>query len=574
MGKMREAGSTSSGVGLGGTRCIVTVAAVMLAWAGHALAVSYSIDGTGNHQSDPNRGSTHVQLQREASGAHYGDTLDTPAGGTRPSPRLISNAIFDQPTSIPNTRGLTDMVWVWGQFIDHDIGLTEAGTTEPLNIPVPSGDPYFDPNSTGTQQIFFDRSSYDPNTGSAATPAVPRQQTNQITAWLDGSGIYGSDPNRADWLRSGVDGRLKTAPHGTGDLLPFNDGTQPNAGGLSTSLFVAGDVRANENLALTAMHTVWLREHNRLADEIAAANSAWSDDQVFDAARGQVIAQIQAITFNEWLPALLGPGAITTYGGYNDQTDPGLSNAFSTAAYRIGHTMVSPQLLRLNPDGSSIPEGPVALRDAFFRPDRIVTDGGVDPVLVGLCHQFQQRIDAKVIDDLRNFLFGPPAAGGFDLASLNIQRGRDHGLADYNTMRIDFGLSPVSTYDQITPDPSAQLALLNLYGSVNNIDPWVGGLLEAPFGDSALGELFHTILVDQFSRIRNGDRFWYENATAGEGRSALQSTTLSDVIMRNTGIGFMPFNSFVVPLPTSTMLLVVSSGALLMRRGRRGRVHN
>ena len=166
-----------------------------------------------------------------------------------------------------------------------------------------------------------------------------------------------------------------------------------------------------------------------------------------------MIAEMQAITYNEFLPALLGEDAIEEYDGYDRRVDPGITNEFSTAAYRFGHSMLSTELLRLNNDGTVADEGNIALQDAFFRPDEIVNNG-IDSILLGQATQVAQEIDTMVVDDVRNFLFGPPGSGGFDLASLNIQRGRDHGLADYNQVRVDMGLEPVQSFSDISSDPN------------------------------------------------------------------------------------------------------------------------
>ena len=86
--------------------------------------------------------------------------------------------------------------------------------------------------------------------------------------------------------------------------------------------------------------------------------------------------------------------------------------------------------------------------------------------------------DTMVIDELRNFLFGPPGAGGFDLASLNIQRGRDHGLADYNSVREAYGLPRAVGFEDVSLDPGVQERLAAAYGDVDAVDLWVGGLAE------------------------------------------------------------------------------------------------
>ena len=459
-----------------------------------------AIDGTGNNLADPELGSTHEQLLR-GSAVEYEDGISTPAGADRVSAREISNEIVTQTTTEVNDRGLTDLVWVFGQFIDHDLDLTESATPEEdFSIEVPTGDVFFDPFGTGEATISLTRAIFDTDTGTSTEN--PREQINEITAFLDGSVVYGSDEIRAAELRTFSGGLLKTSE---GDLLPFNDAGLSNAGGTGDTLFLAGDVRANENVALTAMHTVWVREHNFWAEKIASEDPSLSDEEIYQQAKAIVTAELQAITYNEFLPALLGEDALSDYNGYDETVDPGINNEFSGAAYRFGHSMLSTELLRLNDDGTEADEGNLSLQDAFFSPDEI-TENGIDSILAGVASQVANEIDNQVVDDIRNFLFGPPGAGGFDLASLNIQRGRDLGLADYNQVREDFGLERVTSFDEISSDPEVAAKLEELYGSVDNIDLWVGGLAEDHVDGSSMGELFSTIIVDQFERIRTGDR--------------------------------------------------------------------
>lgn len=490
-----------------------------------------AIDGVGNNLDNPDWGSSDTQLLRLTT-VEYGDGIDDPAGSDRPSAREISNELGSQTESITNSHNMTDLVWLWGQFIDHDIDLTVgADPTESFNIEVPLGDVHFDPFNTGMAEIELSRSNYDTSTGTSEDN--PRQQINSITSFLDGSVIYGSDAERAAALRTFDGGRLATSE---GDLLPFNTAGLDNAGGPSDTLFLAGDIRANENAALTAMHTVWVREHNQIVDRIAAANPDLSDEEIYQSARRIVVAELQAITYNDWLPTLMGRGVIDRYEGYDPTVNPSIANIFSTAMYRFGHSMLSSELQRLNDDGTVADEGPLALQDAFFAPGEL-TEHGIDSLLRGAVDHLAQEIDPLVIDDVRNFLFGPPGAGGFDLASLNIQRGRDHGLADYNQARIDYGLEPVTSFDEITSDPELAAKLSELYdGDVNNVDAWVGALAENHHHDANMGELAYTVIADQFTRIRDGDRFWYQNTFSGRELRRIESTSLADVIERNTGL--------------------------------------
>ena len=236
-----------------------------------------------------------------------------------------------------------------------------------------------------------------------------------------------------------------------GNLLPFNINELPNAPSAEApNFFLAGDFRANEQTGLTAMHTLFVREHNYWAKVIAKSNSSLDGDTIYEVARAIVGAEMQIITYQEFLPFLLGPKALPRYEGYKSEVNPSIANVFATASYRFGHTMLSSQLLRLDRRLKEIDEGHLDLASAFFNPNRIINEGGIDPVLRGLAHQPAQEIDTLLDDDVRNFLFGPPGAGGFDLAALNIQRGRDHGLPGYNEVRRNFDLEPAEDFADIT----------------------------------------------------------------------------------------------------------------------------
>ncbi len=474
-----------------------------------------TFDGTGNNLKNTEWGSTEEQFLRIAP-AQYADGKSAPAGASRISAREISNLLAAHPaTETLDERGLSAFVYAWGQFLDHDIDLTNtAPTNEAFSIQVPKGDPSFDPNSTGSKVINLLRSEYAANTG--LTNA--RQQVNDITAYIDGSMIYGSSKEVADSLRTFSGGKLKTSD---GNLLPMQEG-----------MFVAGDIRVNENPELTSMHTLFVREHNRIATKLAADHPTWTDEQLYQEARRIVIGEIQAITYNEFLPALLGPEALRPYRGYNPQVNAGISNEFATAAYRFGHSMLGSDIEFLDNDGNEVHD-PISLRDAFFNPG-VVLENGIDEIVKYLASDVAETIDTRVIDDVRNFLFGPPGSGGLDLAALNIQRGRDHGLADYNSVRAAYGLPKVRSFADITKDVNVQRALQAAYKTVDNIDLWVGGLAESHVRGASVGPLFQRILADQFTRLRDGDRFWYERDLQGSTLAMVRSTKLSDIIKRNT----------------------------------------
>ena len=491
------------------------------------------IDGRDNNLNQPEMGSADSQLIRLVA-PDYEDGMNQPAGADRPSTREISNTLSAQRESILNSGNATDFLWQWGQFFDHDIDLTGAVVPqETMDISVPMGDPDFDPARTGEMVIPFDRSLYDHRSGDS--PDNPRQQVNMITAFVDASNVYGSDSERAAALRTlDGSGRMRMSE---GDLLPFNTAGFPNAGGSRPDFYLAGDVRANEQIGLTALHTLFVREHNRLADELVIERPDLSGEEIYQRAKAVVAALIQVVTYREVLPLLLGDGALEPYRGYRPDIDPGIANVFATASYRFGHSMVSETLMRLNDDGSEFATGHLAVRDAFFSPHQMMGAEGLESLLRGLAAQPAQEIDLQVVDELRNFLFGDPGEGGMDLVALNIQRGRDHGLPDFNSVRIAYGLDPVESYDEVSSDLRVRTALELLYATPDDIDAWVGCLAEDHLDGAMVGELTWTVLVDQFQRLRDGDRFWYENTFSPGAIAELEATRLSDIIRRNTSIG-------------------------------------
>ena len=521
-----------------------------------------SIDGYGNNLTNPTWGAVDEPQVRMVSTA-YTDGIKKPAGEDRPNPRMISNEIFAQPEIIPDPMGLSDFAWVFGQFIDHDITLVENGR-ERLDISVPSGDPIFDPLGTGFLSLRMNRAKAVE--GSGEDLDNPRQHANKITSFIDGSAVYGSDEYRSAWLRTFSDGKLRVS---SGDLLPYNtisgeegslqDLVAPpmdNANPQTKKWFIAGDARANENPLLLSLHTLFMREHNRVCDELKAKDASLSDEELFEKARKIVGGILQAVVYEEWLPSL--GVQVPSYAGYDPQVNPGIMTLFSTAAFRFGHTVLNGVILRMDNDGNTMPEGDLHLRDAFFNPSVIKEMGDIYPYLVGMSTQVQQSFDTKVIDDVRNFLFGPPGQGGLDLAAMNINRGRDRGLPDYNSIRVELGKEPITDFSELCRDQALNEKLREVYQDVNMIDPWVGFLAEDRISENALfGASIMVIMEEQFAKLRDGDRFYYENdpGLTDEEKLEIRQTRLSDVIMRNVEVDYMQGNVFLAEDRGSTTSL-------------------
>ena len=480
-----------------------------------------TIDGTQNNIQNPLWGAADTEYIR-ISNPEYGPD-NSPSGDDRPNPRMISNLVLDQTTVKYNSNQASDYLWQWGQFLDHDLDHGPLTESEVIQIDVPTCDTFFDPSCNSQATMSIHRTTYHDGADGV------RQQINEITSYIDASNVYGSNIVRAAALRTFNGGKLKTGDH---DLLPKNIEGLPNAGGTDSSFFLAGDVRSNEQVGLMSIHTLFVREHNYWADRIAREYNINNDEQIYQMARVIVAAEMQAITYREFLPLLLGGDALQPYSGYKSNVNAGVSNEFATAAYRVGHTMLNDIIMT-----PGVSPGFLELKDAFFNIG-LIESHNIDPFLLGLSQQRAQEIDCGVVSSVRNFLFGEPGNGGHDLGSLNIMRGRDHGLPSFNEVRSSYGLSTVSSFDNFAGNEAGIVdALKSAYGDdISKLDPWVGMLAERHVQGSMVGKTLQKVLTDQFERVRDGDRFWYETYLSPDLRRLVNDQTLSRVIQRNTNI--------------------------------------
>jgi hypothetical protein len=552
-----------------------------------------SITGVGNNVANPTWGAVGTDLLR-VSPVAYADGIGTPSVPNALSPREISNNLDNQSNPIfsgldnlgsPNAQRLSDYAYAWGQFIDHDMDLTLDNSGQAFNIPA---DPTRSNDRMGVEG--FTRSQFDPNTGTSTSN--PRQQVNAITSYLDLSQVYGSTYVVADALRTHSGGLLKTSPSG---FLPYNNTTYFTTAQLaalnmandamqvpSTSLFAAGDRRANENIELISLTTLFVRNHNLLATELAQQNptnfgfTSWTDEKLYQEASKLNIAEEEIITYSGYLPSILGPNALPAYNGYNPNINAGIATEFSTVGFRFGHSLLSSTVGRDNNNGTGITDvstsgSAINLTEDFFRPDLINPNGvtvnllttsgqpdphtssGIGPVLKALADGLPNETDLLLIDEVCNVLFGIPNAPGTDLAARDIQRARDHGIGTYNQVRVAYGLPAVTSFSQITSDPAVQQELRATYGTlpggqdnVNAVDPFIGMLAEAHVSGADVGPLVKAILVKQFTALRDGDRFFYLNESFNSAELSLiqQGNTLAKVIENNTPITNLQDNVF------------------------------
>lgn len=501
-----------------------------------------SIDGSGNNPNNPKWGATNIAFFRELP-AEYGptDSKNALGGATRPSPRHLSNQLADEVEDIQSARNMSGVAYIWGQFIDHDITRTLGGKTESAPIPLPSYEPIF------KTPIPFTRSEKLPGSGIS----TPRDQVNVNTSWIDASMVYGYNTSDANWLRTFQNGKMKVS---SGNMLPFNTTTGEYDAPLDLSApkmdddnnrtkktFAAGDPRAAENPNLTSFHTVFIREHNRICDRLKNQGMT-NDEEIYQKARKEVGALIQSVTYNQWLPSF--GIQLKPYSGYNPSVRPDIMNTFTAAAYRW-HTMVENDIILRNNACNGIGPVELPLKNVFFNIEIFRKfDAGV--LLRGLAFHPQYETDIKVNNGLRNFLFGQ--GSGLDLPSISIQRGRDHGLPNYNAVRNYYTGSALSSFSGITSNSKLASRLSTVYnGNINNVDLFVGLFSESLLSGKSVGVTLDAMARRQFESLRDGDFYFYLNdpKLTYEEKERIAKTTLGEIIERNSNAGNFPSNVFI-----------------------------
>lgn len=442
-----------------------------------------------------------------------------------PSAREVSNIVCDQTGPHLSARKVSAFTTFFGQFLDHDLFQTPESVNQ-ASIPVPPNDPEF--GHLSNLPFFRSVSTPVPSHWNIFRPI------NNAASAADLSQVYGSTTQRSAVLRSFQGGKLV---HSAGDLLPLysdaNAQVAPNAPGSRTSLhFTSGDPRSNEHPVLATLHTLFSREHNRLADEIQQRFPDWSDEQLFEAARMVNIAQYQYIVWNEYFPAMCS-FKLHKYRHYSKSTNPTPSLLLSTAVLRLGHSMVRETLLSQSSAHAQILEEP--LQSVFFKDSNLFTSrGGLDAFLRPLFSTVSEEIDVFVVNAMRNGLFSSVSGQHvLDLAAHNIQRGRDHNLPTYNEARHLLGIRKAYSFMDLTGNTDTAERLQKAYGSVDRVEVWTGILAERKHGGcGSFGILACTVWTLDFTRLRDGDYYYYENRRNWD-KYLLKKVRSAKLVVRN-----------------------------------------
>lgn len=506
----------------------------------NGLEVYRRHDGTCNNPEHNRWGSAGTPHSRLLPPRYQDDVWEprrSVNGDPLPGARFLSSSMFPD-RDVPH-RYASLLVMLYGQVLSHDLLLTPSiqrangsgvqccapGASAVLRpderhfacmpIEIPADDPFY--SQFGKRCMNMARTQLGLRDDCAMGPA---SQLNTVTHLLDASVAYGSSDNISASLREFRGGRLRTHREGGRELPPLTS-DRDTCGAVSKpdSCFLTGDIRGNQMIGLTVVAALLVRQHNALADALAVINPHWGDERLYQEARRIVVGQLQHLTYNEFLPVVIGHEAMTDFElwplhrGYSMDFDPSVEASttleFATAAYRFGHSSVE-GIIKLLHSGWGLER--ILLTDLTLDSSRLHHPPFADEFLQTVTREPMQNIDPFVSKALTNFLFNGDQPFGVDLIAINLQRGRDHGLPTYNDMRVLQGLPPVVMFNDFADRiPQAGVAMLEkMYASPEDVDLFVGGLLELPAHNAVVGPTFQGIIADQFSRLKKGDRFFYE----------------------------------------------------------------
>lgn len=531
-----------------------------------------SADGSCNSLDYPYRGAA-VTTQPRYQPAQYDDGLNSPRttgkkGDKLPSTRLISNKLFRAPGDCTETdHARTLMVMAWGQFIDHDLAFTpvtqddsspitcceEGAQSRPecFPIPIPSDDPRFTHSC-----MEFVRSA------SAPCQAGAREQTNEITSFIDGGVVYGDSIEKWAELVDAQTGGMLTSE---GELLPAGGSCKlTNEDDFCQK---AGDKRANVVPSLGVTHLMFVREHNRIVQKLQKVRPDWDPDTLFQETRKIIGALLQQITYGEFLPSILREQDLVKYNlklkkqrfsySYDSSINPATKNVFNAAAFRFGHSQIPPTMAYVLHDFMTRLR-PLPMESTFKDPHMLVTQQGrlVPDLARFIITSNSMKTDSQFEEAVRDHLFEESEGKGLDLGALNVQRGRDHGLPSYNAWRKWCGLPVATSFPDLQDiSDNHKKILAELYSDVEDIDVYAGGIAEIPQDGASVGALFSCIIGQQFKDLKDGDRYWYENRGV-EGFSSAQlqeirKVKLAKIMCENLDVDPIQRDVFHVPSPSN-----------------------
>lgn len=525
-----------------------------------------TIDGSCNNVNRTYLGKSNTVYGRLLQ-SDYDDGLHEMRGhlsNTLPNPRLISTTLTTN-HSVPE-KNHTILTALWGLLVYHDVSFTPVrgmvhlknpimccnldggsllpryshASCAPINIP--KVDPFFGVKHQTCMN--YVRSLPGLRTDGKLGPM---EQMNQVTHFLDASFLYGSTSSYARSIRTLEGGKLIDADQSIKKCF--------KVGNSSSVCYEDGNSRIMFVPQLRVVQLIFLNEHNKIADSLASINKKWSDEKIYQETRRIIIAVFQHITYNHWLPVLLGEKFVKdlnvtstkkSHVDYNSDVEPVISNAVATAAFPSLNSMLDNFIKLYKEDGT-------ILKETHLR-DHIVEDftdkNYIDQLVKSMITQNAQKLDTKYADTLTKYWYSISGDFGVDALSLDIQRGRDHGLPGYVKFRKYCNLSEIKTFDDLNKIIHHEdvRKLRTLYENVADIDLLVGIISEKQLEDALVGPTLQCLLGNQFKNTRTGDRYFFDHtANFNEAQlSQIKRCSLARIFCDNSGIATVQSDVFTV----------------------------
>ncbi|CRK86353.1 CLUMA_CG000238, isoform A, partial [Clunio marinus] len=463
-----------------------------------------SISGYGNNLKNPYWGSSGTPFGRFAPKT-YDDGIHavrkSVTGRKLPSPRkLVTDVLLKAEKANPPCRApnmLTNLIVLYlthdmafqapvegidGENIrccsNHNKNVLPADLLHSACLPisVPDDDPFYKAKNVGCLNMIRAQQSTTPYKLQSG------EILNKATSFMDHSIIYGTEESDTNKIRTFSNGKLRIPSN---KVLP----TDKNGNYLDSSL----------RLVVAPIGAVWpalfARNHNYLADGLVSVNPQWDDERIFQEARRINIAVFQSGIFTGRIIETVFMKNVNET--YNEAFDPSTSLEFS-AAYRLGHFYLQDDMWLVD-DELNVEK--ILHSDGLGRID--LFENNFDETIRGVLlqpvnfDQFSKEIYNKFAKNKDGI--------GLDLLSIDIQRGRDHGLPTFLNARRKCGLcANFKTFDDLnTIFPQHNVDLLKaIYDDVEDIDLYVGGTLEtlATFDTVLAGETYGCIIGEQYRR--------------------------------------------------------------------------
>ncbi|GFY80109.1 peroxidase [Trichonephila inaurata madagascariensis] len=487
-----------------------------------------TFDGTCNNLDHPTWGSANECYLRFQKAFYdgYGGVRKSVTRDPLPEPRNLTVNIFRDVKQ--RSQRTSFMLTIFGQAVAHDLGNIvklddKAECCSPGNESNPACLPIrLSPDDPDFSRYNVTCRNFQTSKDCHLCDTANKESLSDVTSFLDASIAYGNSDEKANSIRR-------------------NDGT--------------GDERVNQHATLTSIHTLYMREHNRLAAILKLLNPQWDEEQLFQEARRINIAQVQCITYKEYLPYVIGPYLMEQFDLkvkdgpegtlYNPRTRPGIVNEFSTSAFRL-HSMVASNVGALR----------LLFEDLYSNP-KLIWDGHMNQLMQGVCRVSSAKYDHWFVKDVTVSLRRPPGKSyGSDLSSMDIQRGRDTGLAPYIYL-VKFcsgNRYKITSFEDLSPLMSMEnIELLKKnYKSVEDVDLGVGLHMENHLPEAEVGPTTACIIAKQFYLIKFGDRFYFEHegevpSFTPDQRNALKQCSFSRLLCDNTNIPRIQKNVMLVP---------------------------